>query len=134
VTETQRASAALERFARESLGCQCAPEVFSRVEESAAPLPGLPEVRRRIAIGGRLLIYLVEIPDDASMVTRIDRWVAAGRAERDERGMNRLRLVVSLNDPTPVSVTAIEDAFSRLQGLDDRIHLHVLATEAVARI
>lgn len=134
MTGIQPASAALEHFARESLGCRCAPEVFSRVEDSAAPLPGLPEVRRRIAIGGRLLIYLVEVPDDASMVTRIDRWVAAGRAERDERGMNRLRLVVSLNDPTPVSVTAIEDAFSRMRGLDERIHLHVLPAEAVARI
>ena len=134
MTETRRASAALERFARETLGSQCAPEVFSRVEDSATPLPGLPEVRRRIAIGGRLLIYVVEVPDAASAVALMGHWVTAGRAERDERGMNRLRLVVSLNDPTPASVAAVEDAFSRLQGLDERVHLHVLAAEAVAGI
>jgi len=42
--------------------------------------------------------------------------------------------VLSLNDPTPASIAAVEDAFSRLQGLDERIHLHVLSAEAVADI
>jgi hypothetical protein len=134
MTGIQPASAELEYFARETLGCRCAPEVFSQVEDSETPPLGLPEIRRRIAIGGRLLIYVVEVGDGVPDVAQLSHWVTAGRAERDRRGMNRLRLVVSLNDPTPPSVTVIEDAFSRLQGLDERIHLHVLPAEAVAGI
>jgi hypothetical protein len=130
--EARPASPALERFARETLGCHCAPEVFSRVEEDTSPLPGLPEIRRRIAVGGRLLIYLAEVPDGATARQRIGAWLGAGRVERDRRGMNRLRLVVALGDSTPETVAAIQALFAALPGLDDRVHLHLLPAEALA--
>ena len=131
MSEVHPASAAFERFAREILGCQCAPEVFARVEDCSAPLPGLPGIRRRIAVGGRLLIYVAEAADGTLAAARMRDWVGAGIAERDGRGFNRLRLVVALNEPMPVSVAAMEDAFGRLPGLDDRVHLHVVRTDLV---
>lgn len=131
MSEVRPASATFERFARETLGCQCAPEVFARVEDCSAPLPGLPEIRRRIAVGGRLLIYVAEAPDGTLAAARVRNWVARGLAERDGRGCNRLRLVVTLDNPTPDSVAAVEDAFARLPGLDDRVHLHVVPTDLV---
>ncbi len=134
VPEVHPASPALERFARETLGCHCAPEVFSRVEEDPSPLSHLPEVRRRIAVGGRLLIYLTEVPGADLAAARLGAWISAGIAERDRRVMNRLRLVVALEDPTPESVSAIESAFARLPGLDDQVHLHILPVEALAGI
>jgi hypothetical protein len=137
------ASPGLERFAREILGCQCPAEVFWSVEDELEPLPGLPEIRRRIALGGRLLIYVAEPEGAAAMVSgairhRISSWVAAGRADRDRRGMNRLRLVVVLDDPHSDAVQAMEDAFADLPELAQagpegaRIHLHCLPRSALA--
>jgi hypothetical protein len=142
VTEVRPATPELERFARETLGCNCAPEVFSRVVEERSPLPGCPEIRRRIAIGGRLLIYLAEPSDAGLAAERIGAWVSAGRAERDRRGMNRLRLVVALEGLTPEGVAAIEASFSQLpelvpvgdSGEEPRIHLHCLPRAALASI
>jgi hypothetical protein len=131
VSAVRPASAAFERFARETLGCQCEPEVFSRVEDCPAPVPDLPEIRRRIAVGGRLLIYVAEMQDGTLTAARMRDWVGAGIAERDGRGFNRLRLVVALNEPMPDTVAAMEDAFARLPGLDDRVHLHVVRTDLV---
>jgi hypothetical protein len=138
------ASPELERFAREALGCHCPAEVFERVEDNRDPLPGLPEIRRRISVGGRLLIYVAEIPGGAdraaSVSQRIGDWVSAGLAERDRRGMSRLRLVVGLDALEPESVAAIETAFARLPGLaavgseDPRLHLHCLPRSAFAGI
>ncbi|MGE5154837.1 MAG: hypothetical protein ACM3ST_12590 [Bdellovibrio bacteriovorus] len=131
--EARPATPALERFARETLGCRCSAEVFERVEDDRSPLPGLPEIGRRIAIGGRLLIYLAQAPDGVRAAERVPVWVHAGLAERDRRGMNRLRLVVLLKDPIPTA-TAMESAFAGLPGLDDRVHLHILPATAAAGI
>lgn len=129
--EARPATPAFERFARETLGCRCDAEVFARVEEDCSPLPGLPEVRRRIAVGGRLLIYVAEAPDGSLATGRVRDWIAAGLAERNGRAMNRLRLVIALTDPSPAAVAAIESAFRGLPDLDDRVHLHVLAPESL---
>lgn len=132
--EARPATPAFKRFARETLGCHCAPEVFARVEDDQSPFPGLPEIGRRIAVGGRLLIYFAQLPDAMRAASGLGAWVAAGRAERDGRGMNRLRLVVVLDDPSPEAVALIESAFRELPDLDGRVHLHVLATLALAGI
>lgn len=137
------ASPGLERFARETLGCQCSAEVFHRVEDDREPLPGLPEICRRIALGGRLLIYVAKPAGAAAKAPgalgdRISSWVRAGRAERDRRGMNRLRLVVVLDDPHPDAVQAMEAAFADLPELVQagpegaRIHLHCLPRSSLA--
>lgn len=132
--QARPATPALERFARETLGCRCSAEVFERVEDDRSPLTGLPEIGRRIAIGGRLLIYLAEAPDGGRAAERVPVWIHAGLAERDGRGMNRLRLVVGLDDPSPEAAALIESAFRGLPDLDDRVHLHVLTTAALAGI
>jgi hypothetical protein len=82
----------------------------------------------------RLLIYLAPLPHAMRAASGLGAWVAAGLAERDGRGMNRLRLVVVLDDPSPEAVALIESAFRELPDLDDRVHLHVLATAALAGI
>jgi len=134
VPEARPATPAFERFARETLGCRCGAEVFAWVEDELSPLPALPEIRRRIAVGGRLLVYLTQPPDPVRAASGLGAWVAAGLAERDGRRMNRLRLVVALDDPSPEAVALIESAFRGLPDLDDRVHLHVLATAALAGI
>ncbi|MFZ0790740.1 MAG: hypothetical protein WAM94_14105 [Chromatiaceae bacterium] len=142
MAEVRSATPELERFARETLGCNCAPEVFSRVEDDRSPPPGCPEILRRIAIGGRLLIYVAEPADAELAARRMGAWIAAGRTELDRRGMNRLRLVVSLGQLTTEDVAVIESAFSQVPelapigapGEEPRIHLHCLPRAALASI
>lgn len=127
------ANPALERFAREVLGCQCAPAVFEQIEDSQVRLPGLREPARRIAFGGRLLVYLVPTLDPAD-AAHIGDWVAAGVADRDRCGMNRLRLVLGCDAVPPAATRAIQSAFARAADHDDRAHLHLIPATALAAV
>ena len=126
------ASHALEHFARETLGCQCPPEVFQRVEEDLIHLPGPTSPARRLFIGGRLLIYLIPLTEPTAALDWIGDWIAAGLAERDRRGMNRVRLVLGHESMSPAETTAIESAFTRLAGRDERVHLHLIPAAFLA--
>ena len=125
------ASPELERFARETLGCNCAPEVFRQVATDLATLPGLSAPVSRISIGGRLLIYLIPLNGPAPALERIGDWAAAGLAERERRGMNRVRLVLGLADATPAATAPIASAFAQLPVRDERLHLHLLPAAAL---
>jgi hypothetical protein len=74
---------------------------------------------------------VAEVSDPIQAAAHLGAWIAAGLSERDRRALNRLRLVVTLDEPTPESVADIEGAFARLPDLDDRVHLHVVPTTAV---
>jgi hypothetical protein len=124
---------AVEHLVREELGCTCPAEVFERIEEGQLTLPGLAKPAWRMAIGGRLLVYLIEAGDPAQVVSSLPAWVSAGRAERDAAAMNRLRLVLIADWPE-TSTPALEAAFGALPDRDGRIHLHVLSPAAVGGI
>lgn len=133
--ETRPATPAFERLARDLLGCGCDAAVFAQVQDDPTPVAGLPGVRRRVAVGGRLLIYVAEALVGAQAAAEaLPNWVVAGLAERERRGMNRLRLVVLVERCTPESVAAIDTAFTALKRLDERVHLHILPAEAVAEV
>ena len=51
--------------------------------------------------------------------------VAAGRKDRDEKGLNRFRLVLVFDDPEKVRPGA-ERQFEELRGSDEKVHLHVI--------
>ena len=126
------ATPALERFARETLGCGCAPEVFLDVTEDRATLPGLGAPVRRIGVGGRLLIYLIPAPDSAAAAAHLDAWAATARAERERLGMNRARLVLGLADASTAVTAPLADAFASSPARDERLHLHLLPAAALA--
>jgi hypothetical protein len=126
-----RSLAAIQRLVREELGCTCPSEVFERIEVGPGGLPCLAGGGRRIAIGGRLLIYLIEADDAAEAISGLPLWVNAGCAERDAAGMNRLRLVVVTAEQDSLA-PALAAAFAALPGRDDRTHLHVLPSATVA--
>lgn len=85
---------------------------------------------------------MAEPADAGAALERMPRWVAAGRAERDKRGMNRLRLVVALDGLTPEILDLLQTRFHRLpelvesgtDGADPRIHLHCMPRGALAAI
>ncbi len=121
----------LERFARETLGCGCAPEVFREVTEDTAALTGLATPVRRIAVGGRLLIYLIPTPDLVLATASLGAWAATARAERERLGMNRVRLVLGLTETAPGATAALEAAFAACPARDERLHLHLLPAAAL---
>ena len=133
------ASPALERFASETLGCQCEPEVFQHIELDVAPPAACTDIARRVRIGGRLLIYVVQPHAAAAAADRLGAWVEHGLAERDRLGYRRLRLVIPLRGMTPEAVAMLESAFGRLPALtgtsasgeEARVHLHCLPPEAL---
>jgi len=125
------ASQELTAFIRNVLGCGCPPEVFERVDESPSEASQRAGVTRRIDVGGRLLIYLVEPDDLERIVAQMPDWISAGRAERDAAGMNRLRLVIAVLPADPAELVPIESAFAAVAGTDDRLHLHIVRPDQI---
>jgi hypothetical protein len=118
----------IERFVRGTLGCKCPDEVFRQIEVSPLALPDGRGTGRRLVVGDRLLIHIVEAPERLDEPDWLERLAAAGRDERNHRGYNRVRLVVAT--PTAASdPSALQERFTRALGGDDRAHLHVLAAD-----
>ena len=126
------ARAELERFVRGTLGCTCPDAVFERVEmRDGPPLPCGGSVRR-IAIGGRLLIHVVEGVSVDDVNSGIHAWTLSGRVDRDDARMNRFRLVIGLNGLSPTDADGIREAFAAAcDDGDDRIHLHIVDSDAL---
>jgi hypothetical protein len=122
----------IEKFARNVLGCDCPDEVFDVIEcDRGDPVADAYGVR--ISIGGRLLIYVLETADIGVVQETLPRMLSAGKAERDDKKMNRFRAVVSTD-----RVDALEEAakrvFDNFDQKDEKIHLHVLNKKDVAGV
>lgn len=120
-------AAAIKSFATETLGCRCPDDVFEQIDDHGrATIPGLAVPFRRLLIGRRLLIYIVECDEPAALWAALPVLVEEGKAERDDHGYNRLRVVVAAEQPVFIEHQA-EASFSSLGNVDENVHLHVLA-------
>ena len=116
----------IKRFAREMLGCDCPDEVFEHIEYMpVTTVHDFPGLFKRIVIGNRLLIFIWE-PDDATDVEKqLPSLVNAGIKERDDRSLNRFRLVVGTENTE--RIRSVTDAWIRASsGRDPKTHLHVI--------
>ncbi|NEX20530.1 hypothetical protein G3480_09440 [Thiorhodococcus mannitoliphagus] len=130
---TRPATPELEHFVRHRLGCTCPAEVFEQVDDAPSAPSRTAGIDRRIAIGGRLLIYIVAAASERAAHSKMADWIRAGLAERDALGMNRLRLVLVMDELTGEEQGAIEATFERLIAeTDDRVHLHLLDTASAS--
>lgn len=109
----------IKRFVQDTLGCTCPEDVFSRIkyQKEAGDL-GI----RKIKVGGRLLIYLLNWHGESGLV---DAAMENGVAERDTGGFNRFRLVLITADLVQ-QCAAAEQAFLASAYRDDKTHLHIL--------
>jgi len=121
----------IRRFVQESLGCTCPEKVFDEIEyqSNRAPSADSP-FTRRICVGGRLLIYILETDDSSCVRSRLEEMVSVGKAERDTRQLNRFRAVVATDDPSVGA--AAEQAFQDVPIKDEKVHLHVVSRDDVA--
>jgi len=124
---TEELSEIVKDFVAGTLGCGCPDSVFGQVDYDARSStlgPDLP--LQRLLVGNRLLIYILECNDAAALRKLLPQLIEKGKAERDRRGYNRLRVVVSTGQPELIRHEA-EQLFSGVGGLDDKVHLHVLS-------
>jgi hypothetical protein len=116
---------AVKDFVVNVLGCGCPEEVFSSIllETAPGPVGGIP-LDFTIRIGGRLMVLGVAGETLHSPQGSLATLVAAGMGIRDGEGFNRVRIVVIRDDPE--SETMVRNIFAGVQGLDERVHLHVV--------
>lgn len=116
----------IEHFVRNTLGCGCPEDVFQSIEvrrnvrfNSFIVLDGA------IVIGNRLLVYITEAGSTGCIEEHLPVLVTTGIKERDEKGLNRFRLVLVSDWPDEVRQAA-ERQFEELRGTDGKVHLHVI--------
>jgi hypothetical protein len=128
VTDLNHAACSrVEGFVRAALGCACPPAVFSkiRLETDPAGFPGIPGARL-LAIGGRLLVLLVDGGAAELGPPQISALLRRGRELRDAGGFNRFRLVLVAPQGDTAALPAAIDPDRVVSG-DDRLHLHTIA-------
>ena len=129
---SQPASPELEHFIRTTLGGGCAAEVFQSGDQTHTAASLAAGISHRLLIGNRLLIYLVRLTEPAGAPALLSDWLSAGRSERDDLGLNRLRLVLLTEAPAADWIAAIEQAFAAAAQADDRLHLHIIHPDQLA--
>lgn len=119
----------IERFVRDELGCHCPAAVFRRIGVEACPEEfGNWPHGRLISVGDRLLILVLHCDDSVVLQRLLGGLLEEGRRLREARGFNRFRLVIAAScagETEPV----LRERFDRLEGKDERMHLHVIAPE-----
>jgi hypothetical protein len=117
----------VEVFVRDVLGCTCPPAVFGEIqlESNPASFPENPG-SRLLAIGGRLLVLLVDGSVVDMAAPQISTLLRRGRELRDTGGFKRFRLVIVTpqGGSPPMPVASDLDSVVRE---DDRLHLHTIS-------
>jgi hypothetical protein len=107
---------------RNTLGCDCAEDVFSHIENERDVKAGGAILKNKINVGNRLLVYVAEADED--VLEGMPALVSAGKKERDARGFNRFRLVLISDDKKIMKRS--RDVFKAMGISDEKIHLHVI--------
>ena len=121
----------VKHFVRDTLGCQCPESVFDQIDyqENSAIL-GKDATAKRLLVGNRLLIYVLEIDDAKRLTILLPRLVRNAKSERDSQGYNRLRVVIAAENADVIRPAA-EGLFAEIEDIDAKVHLHVLGKDEV---
>ena len=80
---------------------------------------------RKVTVGDRLLIYIVNVNGTSSIQGVIHSALEQGVEERDKKGFNRFRLVLVASCPDGLRSSA-EQAFDDSGYTDEKTHLHIV--------
>ena len=112
----------IKQFVQETLGCTCPEEVFKKIEYEDAIIE--PD-QKRICIGDRLLIYIISAEKPSGIEDIINTGLMLGVEERNQKGLNRFRLVLVSENPNQLTTEA-QQVFNTSEYADDKTHLHLL--------
>jgi len=115
-------------FVQNTLGCQCAEEVFNSIELERDSIPNDGTGFVKMVIGHKLLIYIVRPVSRGLIEHTVQTLTEMGILERDNRGYNRFRLVLAKHSDDAISHTVIDD-FQKNVGHDDKAHIHIVPIE-----
>lgn len=114
----------VKRFAIDVLGCGCDNSVFNRIDHDRNyRLPSGITLSSRILIGARLLIYVID--RDFASPADLKSVVLDGLEERNSRGYNRLRVVLTTDSPES-DLQKYSRIFNEIPSRDEKTHLHVI--------
>ena len=113
---------AIKHFVREILGCSCPEEVFSKIDYQKA-CEGISG--SKLNIGDRLLVYIISLDGKPDIQEAIQSALKLGVEERDNKGLNRFRLVLVTSRPDELHSMA-EQAFNDSGYANEKTHLHVV--------
>ncbi|MFP3908917.1 MAG: hypothetical protein ACOC5L_00735 [Halobacteriota archaeon] len=113
----------VKEFVRNVLGCECPEEVFEHIEVDTGVKVADYTVERRINVGNRLLVYIVD--GDELQGEDLKSLVITGKEERDDKGFNRFRFVVMSNDKP--SLEGLQDL---VKGYE-KVHLHLISRDEI---
>ena len=118
-------------FVQEGLGCGCPDEVLHDIQIEPHPysFAGQP-IDYLVSIGGRLLIAISMSSGWAEVAGELQQLLETGKNLRDRKGFNRFRLVVSSDEPENATA-ALQEQFTDLTGMDNKVHLHVVRPSAL---
>ena len=117
----------IKTFVQDTLGCGCPEEVFRSIDcKKNVRLNEKVLLSQTITIGNRLLIYVID-SRESNVIQHLGVIISAGKKERDEQGLNRLRLVVVTDDAAEKE--SLIRKFKELKDKDEKIHLHVIKKE-----
>jgi hypothetical protein len=120
----------IKTFVKKTLRCNCPDEVFNLIEcQSNISLSHLI-LGRKINIGNRLLVYIFEVKDEESLNHVLPFLIESGKAERDELGFNRFRLVLATESKSSVREVA-QNIFNNINQ-DEKIHLHIISKKEIS--
>lgn len=129
ITMTTAGRDGIEQFVRGTLGCGCPDEVFQSIAIRRLPAGADRPPVVELLVGSRLLIHVVAPPAEHCATDWLERLAANGRATRDRHGYNRFRLVIVAAPDGVAPPADLETRFARAAVGDDRMHLHVVASE-----
>ena len=121
------------RFVQNTLGCQCAEEVFNSIELERDRIPNDETGFVKMVIGHKLLIYIVKPASKGLIDHAVQMLTEMGILESDNRGYNRFRLVLAKHSDDAISHTVIDD-FQKNVGHDDKAHIHIVSIKELPEV
>ena len=118
--------AAITRFVREVLGCNCPDSVFRQVTvRRGSTAVRSCRVDYEIRFGDRLLIIVTSSPEELAPTSRLENVIGEGKQARDNARLNRFRLVVVTTNTTHWREELLR-LFGAISSRDEKTHLHVI--------
>jgi hypothetical protein len=117
-------------FVKDVLGCGCSDDVFEYIKvDEGVHLDDRITLSHKLNIGNKLLVYIYHPVSIDEARNNLQRIFNIGIEERDEKGFNRIRVVVASDDTNTKQAAYL--ASKKMKLPDDRVHLHIMDAKKI---